>query len=421
MKKKIALPQQNIRVNVEFYDAEHERKLLRYPTSKQIRAVVGKHVIIPLTEFLTYYLFYRKRPGMPGYRDHREISYQTGKALSDLEDFIYFNGISISTPMAVGEQDIHITERIGESIGLSVINRIHNLTAADWDRIERRVGHKVFDYEIASDGATIIQVETKGSSTDSNDVKPPSVSNHKANIIDKKKTITDFDKKDKYPFPADLRYGTITVLDKRPSSTVKCLLLDPEPAETNIPPNRLRLINRMQFLRDWISLISPRSQMASALSTRVSDLTALSNPFELDNHPLLKATGEPFDLVETPDKRDLTLSFLVNKSRVTDGPSSGIVVKISQNDFFYLGIQDEIAIMASKQNFTDIMKYQNEPGIVSKRVRCILRSSVFERLILPEWFKKKVEKKDNHVFFQLDGRLNYSPEGLVYGILPIKS
>ena len=42
----------------------------------------------------------------------------------------------------------------------------------------------------------------------------------------------------------------------------------------------------MGFLRDIISFVAPRSQLAAALSTRLADLMAVSDPFQLDGVPL---------------------------------------------------------------------------------------------------------------------------------------
>ena len=418
MTKRIKLLQKSIKVKVDFYDEEQKKKLLAYPTGGMISDIVNDGIEIPIDEFLTYYLFYRKRPGKPGYQSYAEIATKISKALYDLEDFISFNGNSISTASDVGQQDNHITERVGESIGLSVINRIHNLTAADWDRIES-MGLKVFDYGIASDGKVIVQVETKGSSVNNNSLKPSTVSQHKASIISKKNTISELEKQNVYPYPANLRYGTIGVLDSRAGSTVRCLLVDPDPEFMRTPPEKLKLINRMRFLRDWLAFISPRSQMASSLSTRVSDLAILSDPFELDNRPLLKATGHPFDFVPTPDGNDSTLSFLLNKSRVIDGPSSGIVLQLSKNELFYAGIRDEIAILASKQNFRNVFEYKTDRATLRKAVQCLIPENTFQRFHLPEWFLDRVTRKNNHVSFRLDGDLQYSQEGLVFGVLPI--
>jgi hypothetical protein len=421
MANKFKLPQRHIKVQVDFYDDEQKKKLLDYPTCERIKEIVKSGIEVPIVEFLTYYLFYRKRPGMPGYRNYEDLGRKIGKSLSDLEDFINFNGISISTPHNIGEQDIHITERIGESIGLSVMNRIHDISEADWDRIKRGKGVRIFDYAIASDGTSIIQVEAKGSSINNNDLRLSTVRNHKSSIIGKKTEIAELEAINKYPYPANLRYGTITILDNRKDSTVKCLLVDPEPEYENTPPAKLRLINRMRFLRDWITFISPQSQFAAALSTRVAALEALSDPFELDGIPLRKGTGEPFEIIPTPAGFGDTLGFLMNKSRVSDGPSCGIVTKISPTALFYLGIRDNIAVHAAEQSFREILTYKAEIGTVYKTVRCVVHSNRFKRMGLPKWLVEGVQEGPDYISFMLKGELYYNRDGLVFGVLPLET
>ena len=80
----------------------------------------------------------------------------------EITDWVDFNGDSISIPPDADGHDRDITEHLGESLALSTINRIHGLTAADWDRI-RPQSFSTFDFQFASDGQWIIQVEAKGS------------------------------------------------------------------------------------------------------------------------------------------------------------------------------------------------------------------------------------------------------------------
>ncbi|MDW7773163.1 MAG: hypothetical protein SCH71_09775 [Desulfobulbaceae bacterium] len=312
--KKYSLPQKSITVSVDYYDEREKKKFADYPSAKRIVDVVNSSFEIPIEEFLTYYLFHRKRPGKEGYRNYEQLGGKIDKALTELEDWIVFNQSSISVPKDVKPQLISITERVGESIGLSVINRLHELTEADWDKIPEhpgRSGISTFDYQVASDGKNIVQLETKGSCVSNNSLKENSISNHKKNIHEKKSKIQA---KESYLYPADVRYGTITVLDYKPKSIAKCWLVDPEPYLTETPPEKLRLINRMRFFRDWISFISPRSQFASALSTRVADIEALSDPSELDGVPLRKGNGE--ELTISPPSTlwgTMGSSFYLNK------------------------------------------------------------------------------------------------------------
>ena len=60
---------------------------------------------ISTEQFLTYYLFHRRRPGKPGWRHYREVGRHIGRAISCLDEWVDFNGESISTPPDVEFQD----------------------------------------------------------------------------------------------------------------------------------------------------------------------------------------------------------------------------------------------------------------------------------------------------------------------------
>ena len=156
----LELPQPVVKVAVAFYDDAEKQKLLKYPTHAAMESLVKSGLEIPTEEFLTYYLFHKKRPGKEGWRKYGDVGRKIGHALAELSEWVDFNGKSVSTPSDLAGQDRAITERIGESIGLSVVSHIHGLTAADWDRIP--IGrYSSFDYQIASDGKYIIQMEAK--------------------------------------------------------------------------------------------------------------------------------------------------------------------------------------------------------------------------------------------------------------------
>ena len=298
-----SIDQHSIAVDVDYYNEDEEKKLLTYPSAKEIRRIVTSGLEIPTSEFLTYYLFHRKRPGKLGLRSYRDIESKISRAIADLESFVQFNGKSISVPKDVGSQIPHITEYVGESIGLSVVNRIHNLTEADWDKIRESKGphaKPTLDYQhgiAASDGERIIQVETKGSCVQDNRKKSEAIWSHKANIVNKKCEIRNLAENGAYPYPADVRYGTIAAVDFRTDGTVRCWLLDPDSGETDISPESFRLLSRIRFLRDWISFLGPRSQLATSMATRVAALESLDNPFQLDGVPLRKGNNELFEIV----------------------------------------------------------------------------------------------------------------------------
>jgi len=422
----INIPQDSILVSVDFYNDVEKDKLLQYPTRNNIQDIVNNNIEIPTAEFLTYYLFKRKRPGKEGYRGYKQLGRLIHRSLMDLEDWVIFNGDSICSAHDINEQDNSITERIGESISLSVMNRIHGMTEADWGKIPERRGsgaYPVFDYShpvdsnTGSDGQFIVQVESKGSSVEDNRRITSSISNHKTNIINKKARINILEQQNQYPPEAELRYGSITAIDKRQNGTIKCRLLDPDPEHQSVSPRSLQLINRVRFLYDWISFISPRSQLASSIATRLAALESLENPFELDKTPLIKGSGEKFSLFPFDEFSHQPCSFFSNKSYVTDGPSGGITLQLPNNDMLFIGIMEDLIFQALDQNFEDIISYKHTAGSVYKRVRCFFSAGRYNKLILPDDISEYTIDAGPYKYFDLLGDLHYSREGTVFGLL----
>jgi|ERR1044071_312787 hypothetical protein len=417
----IAIEQEHIVVALDFYNDQEKAKLLAYPTAPKIVHVVKHGLKIPTPEFLTYFLFHRKRPGVPGYRRYQDIQQKIGIALSMLDEFVNFNGQSIDWPKEAINQIGYVTEYIGESIGLAAINRIHGLTQADWVKITEIHGPNappVFDYEqLATDGENLIQLETKGSSVKDNSQLTDVIRAHKANITKKKRRIAEL--KTQYPYPSSIRYGTITAVSAQPGSTLKCWLLDPDPEPLATNPRNLRLLNRMRFLRDWISFISARSQLAAALATRIADLEAMANPFELDTVPLRKGNNNPFhfEIFTTATQRHST--FFSNKSRVKDGPAGGVLLQTSDTALFFLGIREELLSLACEQVFGSILDYKADVGSILKRVECVLSQGRFKRFKLPASVRNSVRVSGPYLAFDLTGQLHYTREGLVVGVLPL--
>src|ERR1700722_4632714 len=105
----------------------------------------------------------------------------------------------------------------------------------------------------------------------------------------------------------------------------------------------------MRFLRDWISFISPRSQLAVAIQTRLAAMEQLANPFELENVPLLRGSGREFEFTPVGSSPGNHSSFFLTKSRISDGPAGGVVVPLPSRDLFFLGIRQNLLEQAARQ------------------------------------------------------------------------
>ncbi len=409
-------PQDVVKVLVDYYDIDEESKFAQFPNAARIAELAGAEIEIPTNEFLTYYMFRRKRPGMPGLRNYRELASKMETSLRDLEGSVVFDGKTIHVAGRLGELDSHIAERIGEAAGLSVINRIHGMTEADWGRVPKGSGRNAgpsLDFEIGSDSRTLIQVETKGSYVPNNDRKTSTVSNHKASVLSKKGRLAGAIHPSRRA--SVVRYGTIGVVGD-PGHLLRCWLLDPPPDELTLDPERVRLLNRMAFLRDWISLVSARSTLAVALANRLGDLETMINPWELDGVPLRRGDGEPLELSFGMWPRERS-TFFSNKSVVTDGPTGGVVIQGYGSRLFFVGMREDVLQLAAKQDFKGIAQYVSSAGSIRKRIECRVGENRFRQMRLPDGLRAAAERIGGYRRFQLWCELQFTNTGVAFGEL----
>ena len=175
----------------------------------------------------------------------------------------------------------------------------------------------------------------------------------------------------------------------------------------------------MKFLRDWITFISPRSQFASALTTRLGCLENIRDPNELNEIESKRTNGESF-VFAPMFVFGHESSFFANKSRIINGSAGGVVVKISNNELFFLGIQEKLLTIAAKQNFAAITGQTFSETIEDKEVECVFSLNRFRELglIFPEYIPLDKSTKQ-YVRFSLKGQLHFNASGLVFGVLPV--
>jgi len=406
-----------IKVDVSFYDEWEGQKLLKYPSANEIRQIVSNPVEIPSAEFLTYFLFNRKRANPTVYRNYWQMQQYLGVALNEMLGFLDFNAQSISLAPTLDQPRRTISEYVGESIGLSIISRVHGLTEADWIPIPEGI-RRTFDYEIASTGNQIVQVEAKGTSIEDNRIQSQNVLSQKNRLDAKKADLRKLVAEGKDPHPASLRYGTIVAIDSRRDGVVKCWLTDPDPDPIKETPERMRLLSRLKFLRDWISFISPRSQFSSSLNTRLGCIEKIKDPNELDNSPLRRLNGELYSFAPM-FAFGQEFSFFSNKSRIVNGSAGGVTLQLSPNELLFLGLREDVVMLAAKQNFEAIVTMKFPVTTEDKEVECVFSTNRYKELgpIIPESLPK--DKSKQYIKFKLKGQLHFSASGLVFGILPI--
>lgn len=401
---------------MEFYDHENKTALLNSPAAPLLEnPPLPRTMELSTVEILTYYLFYKRRPGTSGYGNNNEIRSKYLNALVELDGLADFTGQSLRAASAEGLSTGTI-ERLGEAIGLAVVSQLHQLTEGDWAKIQETSKRKTLDYEwAASDGRTLIKIETKGSVCTNNSLKTSSVSKHKASIEAKK--MAEREDQPSPSVPAML-YGTISVLDDRDGSIAKCWLLDP-PFVLDTPPKDFRVLARLTALSDLISFISPRSQLAASLRTRMAALSGVERIDDLDGVPLLKGNGKGFSTQSYGWERHHNPWF-VGKSVVADGPAGGQVFQLDKNVVLFIGIREEFLILGIQQSFDAISEYKKIAGTVFKRVQCSVPIGRFTTEFHPSFSDSvNISKSGGYVRFDLEGHLYYTSGGLVFGILPV--
>ena len=407
---------ESIRVEVGYYDKHEQHRLDAYPSAAVIRELVSSGAQIPVSEFLTYYLFHRKRPGKPGYRSYLQLSRQIHQAIVELQGWIDHNGASICASVGTAPFNNAISERVGEALGLAIVGRLHGLTDADWDKIlEGR--HTTFDYQIASDGTRAIEVEAKGSCIDINDGhRPNAISKHKQNLDRKKVNVAERLASVGTVYGDAVRYGVISSIDRRPDGIARCLLTDPPADPPSRSPRSIRLLNRMGYIRDQVHFVAPHSHLATALNTRMAALETLADPRELDGVPLVKASGEPFSFSEYGrDWRHST--FMTNRSHVEDGPVGGTIVGLSGAAMFFYGFQERLLTLAAEQRFDEVESYDFGSTSATKLVRCLVGARDAGRLDLPDELRPKSPTRSGRLEFDAMGTLLYGRGGIVFGIV----
>ncbi|BAH74623.1 hypothetical protein [Solidesulfovibrio magneticus] len=403
----------DIKITLQYYNKTHRELLSNYPSFKTIDQLVTTGCDIPFAEFFTYYLFYKKRPNLSGYDSYESISRKIDLAHKELDGFILLNNKSIvANPVALPLNNA-MTERIGEGIGLSVVNKIHGLTGADWRKIPEQNKFKTLDYEIASDGNNIIQIETKGNCSNDNTEKNSSISSHKKSIEEKKKQVRS--KSQQTP----LMYGTIAAVSSN-SHPIRCWILDPEPTPYDRSPQETKLLNRLSYLSAWTSYISPRSNLSATLLNRTNLIDNAKDPFEFDNIPLLNSHREPFNQYRIGGKYNID-TFFLGKSYVINHNYTGIVRFSGINCFVFIGISEDVVKYAVYQKYEEILHFQKEA--FSSTVEIICSIPKWHWTELSNDLKRKISSIEtrNAIQFKLMFRIYQSKSGLAIGFCDKRS
>lgn len=409
----ILAPPDTIDVLVDFYDDEERRAFLSSHANESLTQLPMR-VSVPTSDFCAYYLYYKRRPGVKGFSTHGDIAQRWADALVELDGLVSFSGGSIRLA-ADGPLDSGTTERLGEALGLCVASQLHGLHQADWRRIPVTPTRPTLDFWnplSASDGKEFVQLETKGTTTDDNSLKSSSTAKHKADIKRKKAAATDEQR------ASSILYGTIASFDAQPGAVARCWLVDP-PAGFRGNVEAFRIVARLRYIGDLVSFLSPRSNLAASLQTRLAALQQLEAIEDLNGVPLRNAKGADYEsyIGWGSERRH---AWFASKSVVTDGPAGGAVFVGNPRHLLLIAIREELVLMAARQDFGTLGSYSFPAATIEKVVDCIVSRGQFDRsfarvMALP----RDISRSGQYIRFRLSGNLHYTQSGLVLGVLPI--
>jgi hypothetical protein len=194
--------------------------------------------------------------------------------------------------------------------------------------------------------------------------------------------------------------------------------VDPEAEGDGEVARQLRVLLRMRFLRDWISFISPRSQLSSALQSRVAALEALPEPLLLDGVPLRRSNGDLFSFEPQFFGVRSHSWFFSTRSKITDSPDGGVVLPLPSGDLFFIGIRQSQVELAASQALSRMTDTRTEHGEIPKVVACMATEHAFSRLRLPRNVRDRAQAYGNYIEFELRGNVFYSDAGTLFGVLP---
>ncbi|HLO60339.1 MAG TPA: hypothetical protein VK179_16430 [Bacteroidales bacterium] len=408
-----------INLSFEYYDTEQQCLFQGFPNAKTLNKFVQNGMSISSDEFLAYMMF-TEQMDRNGFRTYNDLQERIQKRLGDIDDYLTFNNGSVQARIIGNDMmQVGFTERIGVALGLCVVNKIHDLTAADWKKISTspgRKGHPTFDFEIsiASTGTNYIQVENKGSTITDNSVRNNSVQAHYTRIENKKANVRKEEVNRQIPIHQKLFYGTIGVLDNRPNSIAKVWLVDPPAVDIEMNPEKYKLLARLHYYLDEFRNIGVREKITKALEKRIKLIEEAQNYLELDNKPLegnfskqgafyLYMDGKMFAAVNTNE------AF----GRI-------FIAEIKQRKLAYLiAFSKTIMRYIVKQDFKSILSYSYNPHFINESVQVLMRlgEKENEETKLPVNLKFVFNERRKYFKATYFGKIRHSTDGRIFGLL----
>lgn len=404
-----------IKVSTSYYNKEEAELFKSYPNYQTINGKIQSDISIPKSEFLASLMF-TEQANEDGWRSYDDLKDRVQHRLGDIEDILDFDDDSIKTNHS--SQRINasgLTERLGVSLGLNVVNQFHGFSEADWAITEdeyidgKRL--KDFDYQIsmASDGQKFIQVENKGNVCADNSKKNSSVSRHYNSIKEKKSDIITREKSAGIPRHQNIYYGTIGVIDSQ--NKAKVWLVDPIAFNVEWNPRKFKLISRLSFYANLFAEIGVHKRILIPLLQKIELLKETDN---IDKFDKVRLEG----IQKTPRTFFSAKNFV--KINTNEAFGSFFFVKTEKGiKVFLMAITKEILKLIISQDFEEILSYNyknadlNEKAIIEMSTKLTQATEEFE-MTKTEFV---LDEKRKRLFAQYYGSIEHTSSGRIFGII----
>jgi hypothetical protein len=409
----------HLNIDIAYYDDEQRTLFQAFPNADALNQIVQKGISITEDEFLAYMMF-TWQMDVNGFRTYAELSALIQDNLGVVNQLLSFNNGSIQTRVIGNDlMQTGYTERIGVSLGLCLLNKIHNLTAADWKKIPTvpgRNGKPTFDFDIpiASTGHNFIQCENKGSAVTDNTIQNKSIKAHYSSILRKKRYVRDHEAKLQIPIHQNLYYGTIGVLDYRPNSNAKIWLVDPPAFEIEMEVKKYKLMARLRFYLDEFRNIGVKKRITEALEERIKEIEfskdfmqlnfkKLDEKFQINGGYKFYMDGSMFAAIDTNEAYGRI--FLIEEKQ-----------KVAA---YLIAYPKTIMRLIARQDFEAILDFTYSADFMKEKVQVLMKysKSDFAEYKMQDYLKFIFNKRNRFFEAIYFGKVNYTTDGRIFGIL----
>ena len=328
-------------LDVDFYNYDHKALLSNSHYYKGISKLVQNSLSVTEDEFLIYTVF-REQKDLPGWRTYKELKARLPPRRAMFNEYFDITKGTIRARFNSSQHnDITQTEAAGVGAALSLVSAVFGFTEADWEKIPVKP-YKDLDFQIASTGSEIIEVEAKGSIVDDNTVSS-SISKAKRDI-EEKKEVQRIEHNNRNSL-----LGVITSFPSFANQNAKCRILDPPAAIEIEDPYKYKLLSHLHFYAKELAIIS-KTHLLIALANRIKDIELIDDYRKLDGNPLLNMHG---------DKLITPVSLFESKTVIEDKLSFGEVFPVNGNQFIYYGLDSKIIDILINQDFNEIVTFKS--------------------------------------------------------------